>query len=359
LCQCRAKHLAEQRRQVRRAGQLAAVTAAVTRLDPTATLDQVDTLVTGIAPDPAAATQLLARLAADPDVLTRGGSRMPKVVGAFCYAAIAAGVQGLTSPSCARCGLPKPLFHPIDDHAPGTDRPDNRWADELPDGLAQNPASRGVSERICQDCYTRGHTAICCRCGRDRPIKARTATGEPLCPRCQANSHQEPCADCGRTRPVKTSALDGHRYCRTCRSHREPTPPCAVCGRERRVNARTADGAPICGTCYATTRAATEICDQCGRLAALVARAAGRSGHQQNLCVRCYSYPTAGAGSAAAAAASRCGPPPPARTSARPATSGRSSTARSADGPNPDDGPPTTATRCASAARPPPSSTPP
>ena len=81
---------------------------------------------------------------------------MRKVVGEFLYAAIAAGVTGLVSPSCALCSRPRTLFH-----------------------------THGDGERICTTCYNRRHTATCPSCGReDQHIKARTPDGAPICSLC-------------------------------------------------------------------------------------------------------------------------------------------------------------------------------
>ena len=189
---------------------------------------------------------------------------MPKVVGEFLYAAIAAGVTGLVSPSCALCSRPRTLFH-----------------------------THGEGERICTSCYSRERTATCSRCGReDQRIKTTDERG-PVCERChQHDRPQEVCAGCGRTRVLTRSREDGLGYCRGCRAERGRREVCTGCGQHRRVNARTAAGDAICGTCYARTRTATDACDECGTSGPLAARAGGRRDGSRNLCLRCYRHPT-------------------------------------------------------------------
>lgn len=297
LCRCLALRQAQQRRQQHRQQLLTATIVILNGLtsspEPNLTTERLAELLTTVTADPSSQNRVMAEIIADPGLLTRGGSRMSKLAGTFCYTAIAAGLTGVTSPGCARCGRPKPLFHPIPDSA------DDSTGDSTDHGVAVAP------RRICPDCYTRGHTAPCARCNRVLPVKARTTTGDPLCSGCQADTHREPCHGCGRTLPVRTSTSDGHRYCRTCRAQRAPTAVCADCGRDRRVNARTPTG-PLCTTCYAKTRATsttlTTPCDQCGRLAPLVTRdrngatsgtTAGTTAGttRRNLCARCYRHP--------------------------------------------------------------------
>lgn len=189
---------------------------------------------------------------------------MPKAVGEFLYAAIAAGVTGLVSPSCALCSRPRTLFH-----------------------------THGEGERICTSCYSRVRTATCSRCGRENQRIKTTDGHGPICERChQHDRPQEVCASCGRTRVLTRSRDDGLGYCRGCRAERGRREACIGCGRSRRVNARTAEGDAICGTCYARTRAAEDACDECGTIGPLAVRAGGRRDGSRNLCVRCYRHPT-------------------------------------------------------------------
>lgn len=202
-------------------------------------------------------------LAADPGVLTAGGSRMCKVVGEFLYAAIDAGITGLVSPSCALCSRPRTLFH-----------------------------SHGDGERICTSCYSRLRTGTCTVCGRpDQRINAVTATG-PVCWRChQHDRPHETCACCGRDRVLTRSRDDGLGYCRGCRADQGRREVCSGCGKTRRVNARATDGGALCGTCYARTRTAEDTCDECGTIGPLATRADGKRDGSRNLCVRCYRHP--------------------------------------------------------------------
>ncbi len=149
------------------------MTGLLVALDPTVAQGHVGDLITQVAPAPSARAALARHLAAHPGALTAGGSRMPKVVAEFIYAATAAGINGLISPGCALCGRPRTLFH-----------------------------THGDGERICTTCYSRLRVATCGTCGRDgQHIKARNSDGEPVCARCcnQAR-HPDPCAGCGRLR---------------------------------------------------------------------------------------------------------------------------------------------------------------
>jgi formylmethanofuran dehydrogenase subunit E len=247
----------------KRADQLATLTMLLNDLDPTVPSEQVEELIDQVAPAAFARTAMATHVTAHPDVLTAGGSGMPKVVAEFIYAAIDVGMGGLVPPGCALCDRPRTLFHTHGD------------------------------QRICTTRYSRLRATICSRCGRDgQRIRSHTSDGEPLCPRCHDQDRQpEACAGCGRSRLLKRSAIDGLGYCRACRARRAPTTPCSVCGQDRRINARTPNGDAVCTTCYAKTRTGTHPCDECGQVVPLNARADGRSDTARNLCARCYRHP--------------------------------------------------------------------
>lgn len=249
-----------------RAEHVATVVELFVALDPTLTARSIEDLITKVAPTDSSAAALTRHLAADPVALTRGGSRMRKVVAELIYAGLAAGITGLVSPGCALCGRPRTLFHT---HADG--------------------------ERICTTCYSRLRTATCSICGRDgHRVRSRTPDGRPVCPRCYDRARPfEVCAGCQQLAGLKRSKADGLGYCRSCNAKREPTEHCSACGRDRRVNARTSDGGALCTACYAKTRAGKEPCDECGRIVPLATRADGRvgTGTGRNLCVRCYRHP--------------------------------------------------------------------
>lgn len=233
-------------------------------VDPSVTGELVEELLTKAAAAPRARSQLATHLTADPGLLTAGGSRMRKVVGEFIYTAIAAGVTGLVSPSCALCSRPRTLFH-----------------------------FHGEGERICTSCYSRLRVADCAECGREgQHIKVRTPDGAAICSRCHERARPaEPCDGCGRPGSLKQSVVDGQRYCRSCRAGRAPTEPCRICGSHRRVNARDEEGGAICSSCYGRTRTAEDTCDECGETGPLAVRAGGRRDGSQNLCARCYRHP--------------------------------------------------------------------
>lgn len=219
-------------------------------------------LVGQVAPGPQTRKDLVTYLREHPDVVTRGGSRMPKVVGEFLYSAIAAGVMGVVSPACASCARPRTLFHNVDD-----------------------------GQRICSSCYNRTRRANCSVCGQERHVAGRTPEGGAVCGTCRnAEKPEGECAGCGRVMQVRRSS-DGFEYCRRCLSRRAPTESCASCGRDARVNARRPDGTSLCSSCYTKEKQTADVCDACGQLATLVARKGGRGGHDQNLCGRCYRTP--------------------------------------------------------------------
>lgn len=266
ICSCHERRRAAELLAAKRADQVAIVTGLLVALDPTVTHGAVEDLMTQVAPAPGARATLARHLAAHPGALTTGGSRMPKVVAEFIYAATAAGINGLVLPGCALCGRPRTLFH-----------------------------THGDGERICTTCYSRVRTATCSSCGREgHRIRSHTVDGQPVCPRCHDRAQPpEVCAGCQQLRGLKRSTLDGLGYCRSCIARRAPTEPCSICGRDRRVNARTADGDAVCTGCYDKTRTGTVPCDECGQVVPLTARADGRigTGTGKNICVRCYRHP--------------------------------------------------------------------
>lgn len=264
ICSCHERRRAAEQLATKRADQLAVVTGLLVALDPTVTQRAVEDLITQVAPAAGARAALARHLAAHPGALTAGGSRMPKVVAEFIYAAIAAGIKGLVLPGCALCGRPRTLFH-----------------------------THGDGERICTTCYSRLRTATCSSCGRDgQRIRSHTADGQPVCPRCNDQAlPPESCTGCGQLRGLKRSVVDGLGYCRSCRGRRAPTYPCSICGKDRRVNARTPDGDAICTTCYAKNRPGIHRCDECGQVRPLNTRADGRTEVGRNICVRCYLHP--------------------------------------------------------------------
>jgi len=266
ICSCHERRRAAEQLATKRADQLAIVTGLLLARDPTVTPESVGDLMAQVAPAPGARAALTRHLVAHPEALTAGGSRMPKVVAEFIYAAIAAGITGLTSPGCALCGRPRTLVH-----------------------------THGDSERICTTCYSRLLTATCSSCGRDgHRIRSRDVDGQPVCPRCHDRARPlEVCAGCQELRGLKRSTRDGLGYCRSCIARRAPTEPCSICGRDRRVNARTATGGAVCTGCYDKTRTGTVACDECGQVVPLAARADGRigTGTGKNLCAGCYRHP--------------------------------------------------------------------
>lgn len=132
------------------------VVDALRRHDPHVQPELIAKLVGQVAPGPRNRKDLLTYLHEHPDVVTQGGSRMPKVVGELLYAAIAAGVKGVVSPACASCAGPRTLFHNTAD-----------------------------GQRICPSCYNRTRRAICSVCGQERHVAGRSPAGGALCGTCR------------------------------------------------------------------------------------------------------------------------------------------------------------------------------
>ena len=165
------------------------VVDALRRHDPQVQPELIAKLVEQVAPGPRTRKDLLTYLREHPDVVTQGGSRMPKVVGELFYAAIAAGVKGVVSPACASCARPRTLFHNTTD-----------------------------GQRICPSCYNRTRRAICSMCGQERHVASRNSEGGALCGTCRnAGKADGECAGCGRVMQVRRSK-DGLEYCRRCAS---------------------------------------------------------------------------------------------------------------------------------------------
>lgn len=131
-CRCWEKRLAAERLALKHEQQHGAILALLRTVDAHVTAKLVEHLLARVAEAASSRSQLGKHVAADPGVLTRGGSRMPKVVGEFLYAALDAGVGGILAPSCAPCSRPRILFH-----------------------------THGDGERICTSCYSRVRTATC------------------------------------------------------------------------------------------------------------------------------------------------------------------------------------------------------
>jgi hypothetical protein len=106
---------------------------------------------------------------------------------------------------------------------------------------------------------------VCVRCGRIRPVHARTLEG-PVCVSC----HQCPLHECGRCGAVAqwhTRPRDGQPgYCVAC--HERALRSCAACGKSRKVSrSEAADGAWMCDLC----RARKSRCDLCGTVDRIIA----------------------------------------------------------------------------------------
>jgi len=112
ICRCGEKRRATEQLARKRAAQLATLTGLLVGLDPTVTSERVEEMLAQVASAAGARNALVNHVAAHPQTLTTGGSRMPKAVAEFIYAAIAAGIGGLVAPGCALCGRPRTCSTP-------------------------------------------------------------------------------------------------------------------------------------------------------------------------------------------------------------------------------------------------------
>lgn len=205
-----------------------AVTALEPRLPAGAVTAAVDTVLTG----PAAARELAAAVAADPDALTTGA---PPVVGRLVDALRERGSQ-LPEPACAMCAA------------------------------TGRTLTRSEAGALCRRCWDRQHAAACARCGVVKLVRSRDAQRRPLCGRC-ADRPQRICGRCGRTRRIARRAHDGQPdVCDAC--FRMPEAICSRCQRRRPCGFATGP-APVCASCAPRASAA---CAHCGQLRPPAAR---------------------------------------------------------------------------------------
>jgi len=146
--------------------------------------------------------------------------------------------------------------------------------------------------RCCRRCYDQHRTQACARCGVERPVASRNATGAPLCRGChnQQPENQAACPGCGeqarlfrlggkeprcrrcQRAPIATCALCGRTKacyfadtsaprCEPCSSKLLRRERCSLCSKVQIVRTRTTDGAPICNDC-GRPKATCRSCDR-------------------------------------------------------------------------------------------------
>ncbi len=80
ICRCHEKRRTAEQLALKRADQLADLAALLAELDPTVTTGRVEDVVAQAAPSAGERATLVKHLTEQPQSLTSGGSRMPKVV---------------------------------------------------------------------------------------------------------------------------------------------------------------------------------------------------------------------------------------------------------------------------------------
>ncbi|MEU1274051.1 hypothetical protein [Streptomyces sp. NPDC005799] len=241
----------------------------IQRACPEVPLDVISGIVGGIEPVRNRQRQLLWALLDHQDLLTGGGAKGPRKTVALIKALQKCGAEGLVIPPCPLCGRTVALT-------------------KVRDGV-----------RCCEGCRAVLRAQPRARCGRSRPVMARTLDGQPLCGSCRVHDplghrvcsrcgqrrsiharvegqavcdrcYQLPtatCADCGEQRPCFYAGT-GTPTCEACRHKTRPRVACAVCGRDNFVSYRTPDGRAMCTVCGAKRRP----CAICGKTVRIFAR---------------------------------------------------------------------------------------
>lgn len=240
-CRCGDRQLATAGLATKHEAQRTTILELLHAVDANVTGELVEELLAQVAPAPSSRSPLTKHLAADPGVLTSGGSRMRKVVGEFIYAAIESGITGLVSPSCALCSRPRTLFH-----------------------------THGEGERICTSCYSRTRTSedACDECGRLGPLATRTGDkrddARNLCIRCYRNPRRTS-GICGRIKRIALKATaTSPDVCPTC--YQAPVIDCSICGRQALGRRTTNRGRPRCFACQAIQQIDAALTGPNGRI---------------------------------------------------------------------------------------------
>lgn len=276
----------------RRDEVIAQVNAYLAPVGPSLDLGQVTAAVDAVATNHARWRSLATALRDNPAALATGA---PPVIGALVSELIARGASGLSAPTCvicrrggraltatddggmcgrcaarrnpavcAQCGLVKPVAGRTEHGAPICEACRRHRRGQRPCGVCGKTASIAVrarqnSPQICVNCY-RLPTAVCHRCGRQRPCQSAT-TDRPTCRGCTPRA-KAVCARCGQDRPP-TARWDEGPVCDPCytaalRQHG----PCSSCGAHRRLVAPPGRQASICADCAGM--AITHACAECG-----------------------------------------------------------------------------------------------
>jgi hypothetical protein len=136
--------------------------------------------------------------------------------------------------------------------------------------------------RVCDRCVKADRSRPCAKCGRVRPIQARTADGG-ICGNCRAYhpDRQEQCASCGRSRRAARRFADGTVLCNGC--YQRPPRTCIDCRNLASVQAIT-DNGPVCNACYHGHQP-RRVCGRCGRDRPIAVRATATN---PDICLSCW-----------------------------------------------------------------------
>ena len=273
---------------------VAAVGAAVSRVDPVIDPATVRRLVEQVGGGRAKRRRLAIAVTEDPSVLTTGRSPAPKVVGDLLLALRAAGSSKTAPPRCAGC----------EREITSMQRRAEYW--------------------YCSPCFARPQ--VCAACGQERQVAFRDRHGRPRCGACRDPGPAHPVAilveiitsidpdldaEAVRTAITATASKPAHVQKLAWVLQNEPTlltgegakapfpmvlrlidalceagativrrPACPRCGRVVTLSKR-ADGLRICRTCCARARAVA--CSRCGD----VREPASRDGQGRPLCPFC------------------------------------------------------------------------
>lgn len=249
----------------------------VTGVDPTLSAEVVIGAVSGATTTQGQRRQLAWALEDRPELLTGAGAETPvpsvlRLIDRLCDA----GASLVVRPACPHCRRVIPLVKPRD----------------------------GV--RLCRSCVARSRAEPCARCRAVREPAARDSHGGPICPTCWIRdpANHETCSRCGRRRPVSARTPDGV-LCETCRPWKVLT--CAICGRHGPCLISETTTTPWCRTC--TRRWAR--CFGCGEVAQV------RGGTINEPCARPAHGRTPSSGRPARAAGSRGASTPAAAAAAQ------------------------------------------
>ncbi len=141
---------------------LAAVTAAVTAVDPDADREMVRRVVEHVGGGRAKRRRLATAVTSNPTVLGTGRSPAARVVGDLLLALRAAGATRIAAPRCAGC----------DREITGMQRRGDDW--------------------FCSPCFV--HPQVCAGCGHERPVTFRDRHGRPRCGQCPDHISDDPVA---------------------------------------------------------------------------------------------------------------------------------------------------------------------